>query len=390
MKMLKKLFIASLFGLMINPIECLCQWNNGLLPDIRTTVATRSVGVGFFTIINPPLSALNINVNPGFLTPSPNFALGDVFRTDGPSANTNIWHMFTGPIPGATEKFRLFSPALSNDIGLQTTQAGNMNILTNSILRAQFTTGAPLTNGLWAGDGLRIFDPTLGIGNLDIWTSGSNTTHIAMDGSGNLDGQNSRLELTGHYTGLWLDATPGTIFPALVPRMIFNINSVERARFNSNANNGFMRIGLNAGLLDAVRRLEVFDATNAPQFRIAQTAGTVFTDFQTTLSGDLYINPSASNVNRFVGINNPTPSNTLEITSTAGVSPELAGLRFTNLTNAAAPITNPSTGVLSVSKNGDVIFVTDVSGKELFLALVEKIKTLETKVNEMEKLIAMK
>ena len=106
---------------------------------------------------------------------------------------------------------------------IKTTQAQPINIFTSNTIRAQFTTGNALTNPAgWSGDGLRIFDPTGGVGNLDIWTSTSNTTHIKMDGSGEIDGQGNHFEVTGHYTGLWLDATPGTLFPGLIPRIIFN------------------------------------------------------------------------------------------------------------------------------------------------------------------------
>lgn len=50
------------------------------------------------------------------------------------------------------------------------------------------------------------------------------------------------------------------------------------------------------------------------------------------------------------------PQNKLEITSD-GNSPTPSGLRFTNLTSAAATIPNPGTGFLSVDPNGDVIYV---------------------------------
>ncbi|HNB13036.1 MAG TPA: hypothetical protein PKY09_09005, partial [Bacteroidia bacterium] len=42
----------------------------------------------------------------------------------------------------------------------------------------------------------------------------------------------------------------------------------------------------------------------------------IWTDFQTTSSGDLFIHPSANNANRFVGINTTTPQTTLEVNGT--------------------------------------------------------------------------
>jgi hypothetical protein len=156
-------------------------------------------------------------------------------------------------------------------------------------------------------------------------------------------------------------------------------NGLEIARMNAHGN-----MGIGATFTDVItpkRRLDIFDDGSnhnpigtaganvylgGPQLRLSQTlsstaAGGNWTDFQTTSTGDLYIHPSASSVNRFVGINDPSPANTVEITSTSGVSPELAGLRFTNLTNGVSPITNPDAqkGVLSVDADGDVIFVVD-------------------------------
>jgi hypothetical protein len=68
-----------------------------------------------------------------------------------------------------------------------------LNIRTNNIPRAQFTTGNALNSWLGnAGDGLRIFDPAGGGGNLDLFTSsntGGNETHVRFGGSGQVSGQ---------------------------------------------------------------------------------------------------------------------------------------------------------------------------------------------------------
>jgi hypothetical protein len=79
---------------------------------------------------------------------------------------------------------------------------------------------------------------------------------------------------------------------------------------------------------------------------------------------------TGSNAERFridsngnMGLNTTSPGNRMEIKHGANGN---SGLRFTNLTNATAPITNPSAlankGVLSVNATGDVILVTDQSG----------------------------
>ena len=89
-----------------------------------------------------------------------------------------------------------------------------LNIRTANIQRAQFTTGNALNSWLGnAGDGLRIFDPAGGGGNLDSFTSsnaGGNETHVRFGGSGQVSGQNNRLEFIstgasmGNYTALFL------------------------------------------------------------------------------------------------------------------------------------------------------------------------------------------
>lgn len=89
----------------------------------------KAIGVGQFTITNPPSAALHIDAN--LLAPVtsgyPNFFLpGEVFRTTATDANLNAWRMFTGTGNG-TEKFSLFVPATSSNITLQATQFnGNM------------------------------------------------------------------------------------------------------------------------------------------------------------------------------------------------------------------------------------------------------------------------
>ncbi len=70
------------------------------------------------------------------------------------------------------------------------------------------------------------------------------------------------------------------------------------------------------------RRLEVLDmGEQEPQLRLTYTPDAnvnngIWTDFQTTVSGDLLIHPSANNANRFVGINTTTPQTTLEVNGT--------------------------------------------------------------------------
>jgi hypothetical protein len=87
---------------------------------------------------------------------------------------------------GNTQNF-----GLTNFIGY--TNNFPLNIRTNNIQRARFTTGNALNSWLGNdGDGLRIFDPAGGGGNLDLFTSsntGGNETHIRFGGSGQVSGQ---------------------------------------------------------------------------------------------------------------------------------------------------------------------------------------------------------
>ena len=159
-----------------------------------------------------------------------------------------------------------------------------------------------------------------------------------------------------------------------------NPDGLEVGRFTPDGHFGignFTPIGNGGGSgEEPARMLEVYDPTLVnsqsanPQLRLTYDPSTspnilttgAWADFQEMSTGDLYIHPCSTGVNRFVGINVAAPSNTLEITSTNSVSPEPAGLRFTNLTNAiSTPVTNPDiqNGVLSVDNDGDVIFVID-------------------------------
>lgn len=53
-----------------------------------------------------------------------------------------------------------------------------INIYTNNLFRATFTTNGTFGSGTTSGDGLKIIDPLGGPGNLEMWTSASNQSHI--------------------------------------------------------------------------------------------------------------------------------------------------------------------------------------------------------------------
>jgi len=145
------------------------------------------------------------------------------------------------------------------------------------------------------GDGLRIHDPADNGGDLDLWTSTANQSHIVWGPNGRIQGINNRFEIQADFTdGLWFnveDTSTGAFF---------NSKGLENGRIGSNT---FWRIGANASNVNAARRLEVFDASN-PQLRLTQSlTGPVFTDFQTIAGGHLLVRPLNNTSSGNVGIN---------------------------------------------------------------------------------------
>ncbi len=111
------------------------------------------------------------------------------------------------------------------------------------------------------------------------------------------------------------------------------------------------------------RKMEVYESSAVPQFRISSVLASnplQYTDFETTSSGNLRINPSNSRSG--FNLSGTEPQNNVEIRNgTNGNS----GLRSTNLTNTYAsgsPLTNSTSRVLSVNSSGDVILVDDKQG----------------------------
>ena len=124
MKKAKLLFIMMLFI----SSSMFSQWDVGGNPLNRFGVTKytpgnnnfRSIGIGHkqsflvdgWTTANPPRAALH--VNDFYLDDPPSwvFTPGQVFRTDGPSNQDNMWQMFTGNNYGnSTEKARFSVPA---------------------------------------------------------------------------------------------------------------------------------------------------------------------------------------------------------------------------------------------------------------------------------------
>jgi hypothetical protein len=161
-----------------------------------------------------------------------------------------------------------------------------------------------------------------------------------------------------------------------------SLAGVELGRFNPTPNSGSFGVGnfqLINPFAEPTRRVEILDVdpatglnANAAQLRLtyaynANPVNGVFSEFQTTNSGDLYFNArSNTNLRRF-GFHSNTPNNTVEIDALnsspipAILAAGSSGLRFTRLTAANTPQANPGPGVLSLSPQGDVIYVPNVA-----------------------------
>jgi len=157
-------------------------------------------------------------------------------------------------------------------------------------------------------------------------------------------------------------------------------DGLEVTRITPDAHFGIGNFSRHGGsATDPARMLEVYDPSlvnptsayalpPAPQLRLTYLPDSInrpgiWTDFQTTNHGDLYIHPDSVNKNRRVGINTSTPGNTLEINSDSTYkNPGWAGLRFHDLTSDSSVAGNPNGKVLTVNTNGDVILVRDSVG----------------------------
>ncbi|MFM2156853.1 MAG: hypothetical protein RL516_1602 [Bacteroidota bacterium] len=230
--------------------------------------------------------------------------------------------------------------------------------LGSNINRGEWTYGNVMQeNQLTPTDGFRIWNPGYSSSTsynpdhaLDLWCGNSNTTHIRFDHSGLIQTINLRFEQIARLTGFWFDARPYDYQKAAGYRgeFYFNIDSVEIGRYSNtnSANLGFMRIGRQpAGQLastgiDATRRLEIYDAADDPQFRITKATDAsyvpqVYTDFQTTNLGNLFINPINGSNEANVGIGISVPTAKLEVKSPIVTGGTQTTLKLDNINTGA-------------------------------------------------------
>ncbi|MDD2385377.1 MAG: hypothetical protein PHP52_01185, partial [Bacteroidales bacterium] len=135
MKKLNLILIAVLFSSI-----AFSQWNitgTPLWDRYGKTNATvgqniKAIGIGEFTYV--PKAALHVNANllDAPTNPITMFTPGQVFRTDGPSNQDNMWQLFTGPDATAIEKARFSVPANTNDLVIEACM-GHSNICFNLV-----------------------------------------------------------------------------------------------------------------------------------------------------------------------------------------------------------------------------------------------------------------
>ncbi len=378
----------------------------------------QSLGIGNFTSpANSPKAVLHVNSI--LLPPSgtSQFTAGQLFRTDGSSAITNTWSMFTGASAAtSTEKGAIFTGSFNNltpnDFCMRasTTGAGGGDLVfyTQNNFERMRIKGSQGPQDGFIGVNRRF---PLSMIHIDGAAPGPNPNSTFQAGwrIWMRVGVFSQWDSDGLFVGLkdegvnrkdaviaWSD-DPGSSNGPDYLRFIFTNNTgatvpdgggpdgIEVGRWSPLK--GYLGIGNFYNSLvsqDPAARLEILPDPQAvptkPTFRLTQVqqdpllpANTgIFTDMYTSPSGDLIILPrdnpqinSATliNKNRFVGINTGAPGNTVEINSnlvnaTAGPGGTgNSGLRFTDLNTSSATIANPGTGVLSVDANGDVIYV---------------------------------
>jgi hypothetical protein len=352
------------------------QFRTNNVTRMTLTQATGRLGLG----IAAPTSIFHISTT----------AIGDVFKSDGPTASDNRWQLLTS----GTERFRIRTLANGFDTYLERTQAGSeadLRLLTAEVqLRARNKrlgafcelAGETLADVVQFGDNtnVNIFNHAQTIALVPRGTSWWGTSgtmrsgqfymihapqnvqvdaiipDVPQNGIGNL--HNGDVYFQGRCasdTLTYIRMQNGTLMngvsvPALIGYNNSNSNHGLAISGKINPTNDIVningpavveidgRIGDNVVADNVVANRMLFRVCNFNVAQMSMEAG-----------GQL-------------GLRTNTPGNRLEIKSILddpyfGNAAGSSGLRFTNLTSANTPLTNPSSGVLSVDANGDVIYV---------------------------------
>ncbi len=324
--------------------------------------AITSVGFGNNFPANAPRSRFHIS---DFNWPLPSNGLvtaGSLIRTDGNANNFNQWQFFTtAPSGSLNEKFKLFVNANSLDAGLQSTSAQMFFNTATTNPAAPLSQGLPNSPPFRVAERMRLSYGTGGNMAGGFNQSGVTKVLLSHDGFGtnylppavamlNL-GASSPNPSAGSRP--WMDI--GTYYSMHTDNMYVGLKD------GGSNNNTYSVINWGddpAGTNSNNRLLYLF--TGFPgQGQSSTTDGLeVGRMWASANDGRMGIGGDPT-VNKYFG-NSNDPTNTLEVNApgayTAGVV-GASGLRFTNLRAASTPQTNPSTNVLSVDNNGDVILV---------------------------------
>jgi hypothetical protein len=279
-------------------------------------------------------------------------ASGSLFRTDGNNNVRNQWQFFTGGNANAlTEKFKLFVNAGSADAGLQST-SGQMffnTATTNGAapggvaerLRLSYGIGGNLAGGFnrqgvtkvlisHDGFGPGYLPPAVAMLNI-----GSSTPNPSAGNRPWMDvGTYYSMHTDNMYVGLKDEGGPNNVASV--------INWGDDPA-NTNSNNRLLYLFTGFGGQG--------ESSSTDGLEVARM-------WASANAGRMGIGGDPTN-NKYFG-NSNDPTNTLEVNApgpyTAGVV-GASGLRFTNLRAASTPQANPTTNVLTVDANGDVILV---------------------------------
>ena len=223
-------------------------WNGGTNNELNIgTIQTSSnPHLNFFTA-NTPKATILANGNVGIGTTAPAAVLHLQRGT-----NTLVASRYTNPNAVGINGNEGF------EVGVEANGTGvlrHMNDLDIEVrmgnFRSAFFTHTNFYNAAGTqGTGLRICDPDANPGgDLDLWTSNSNQTHIVWGPNGRIFGRNERFEIQADFTdGLWFNvANPAT-------RTYFNTQGSENARIGPT---GLWRIGPNTTNADPANTLDV-------------------------------------------------------------------------------------------------------------------------------------
>ncbi|MBL4624158.1 MAG: hypothetical protein JKY42_03325, partial [Flavobacteriales bacterium] len=315
---------------------------------IETNGTTRlfiNNGTGFVGLGNNftvPLSLLHIN---GAVSNT-----GEVFRTDAAGGLTTNWRMFRGGV----QYGRFFNVTGSNDFTLEASQQHMIFNVGGAVERMRIVgittpnggglngnavTNYPVTEGN-VGIGTIFPMSMLHIGNtvtqsggyrdwMDVGTLLNQSTDNMYVGFGPNTGGGSRAVINwGNNPAPGAADALSFVFTAAIGLNLpaSTTNGLEIATMITNGTPQGSRMGVGDFLIlntSPKRRLDVLDqGENLPQFRLtnttnANTALGIYTDFQTTNIGDLFIDPHNGNALTNVGISVIAPTEKIDVNGNA-------------------------------------------------------------------------